>query len=160
MSVLKSVSPRKVAQLELFGVESVLDLLTTFPRRGRYIDRTAQSYVAALDVGEAVAVLAEVTRVRSRPARTRRTVVTVTVRDATGTMEVVFFNQPWRAHQLAVGTEAIFWGKVGDYRGVRQMVHPVAQVALGPAPAPGLGPQVRVGQEGGPAGRVGGRERA
>jgi len=57
--------------------------------------------------------------------------VTVVVRDETGTMEVAFFNQPWRAKQLREGTEAIFWGKVGDYRGTRQMVNPVVDVVAG-----------------------------
>jgi len=131
VSVLDSVSARKAAQLHEFGVQNVLDLLTTFPRKGRYIDRTVTSSVSGLDVGDAAAVLAEVTRVSSRMARNRRTMVTVTVRDESGSLSVVFFNQPWRAKQLAVGTEAIFWGKVGEYRGTRQMVNPVVDVVAG-----------------------------
>jgi ATP-dependent DNA helicase RecG len=131
VSVLKTVSERKARQLEEWGVASVLDLLMTFPRQGRYIDRTSKASVSALDVGAAAAVLAEVQRVRSRPARNRRAVVNITVRDDTGSMEVVFFNQPWRSRQLAEGTEAIFWGKVGEYKGTRQMVNPVVDVVAG-----------------------------
>ena len=130
VSVLKTVSARKAAQLEQWGVESVLDLLMTFPREGRYIDRTARASVSALDVGAAAAVLAEVQRVRAA-GRNRRSPVRITVRDDTGAMEVVFFNQPWRAKQLREGTEAIFWGKVGDYQGTRQMVNPVVDVVGG-----------------------------
>jgi ATP-dependent DNA helicase RecG len=114
VSVLEKVSERKAAQLASFGVESVFDLLTTFPRKGRYIDRTAKANVSALDEGVVAAVLAEVTKVRTGSTRNRRTVVYVTVRDESGTLEVVFFNQPWRAKQLGVGTEAIFWGKAGE----------------------------------------------
>ena len=55
-------------------------------------------------------------------------VVDVVVRDDTGRLTVVFFNQPWRAKQLAAGTEALFFGKVGEYRGTRQMVNPVVDV--------------------------------
>ncbi|MGO8859843.1 MAG: ATP-dependent DNA helicase RecG [Acidimicrobiales bacterium] len=127
--MLGTVSARKAGQLDAWGVESVLDLLTTFPRR--YIDRTAQSDVSGLEIGAEAAILAEVRRVRSRPSRNRRTVVDVTVRDDTGTLGVVFFNQPWRAKQLREGTEAIFWGKVGEYRGARQMVNPVVDVVAG-----------------------------
>ena len=127
--MLGTVSARKAAQLAEWGVESVLDLLTTFPRR--YIDRTAQSDVSGLEIGDEAAILAEVRRVRSRPSRNRRTMVEVTVRDDTGTLGVVFFNQPWRAKQLREGTEAIFWGKVGEYRGARQMVNPVVDVVAG-----------------------------
>ena len=132
VSVLKTVSDRKAAQLELWGVESVLDLLMTFPRKDRYIDRTAKASVSGLDVGTAAAVLAEVVRVRGGGYnRNRKVPVTVVVRDETGTMEIAFFNQPWRAKQLREGTEAIFWGKVGDYRGTRQMVNPVVDVVAG-----------------------------
>jgi ATP-dependent DNA helicase RecG len=72
--------------------------------------------------------------VRSRRARTGRAVVDVTVHDGTGRLAVVFFNQPWRAKQLEEGTEAIFWGKVGDYRGTRQMANPVVDVVAGVGP--------------------------
>ena len=134
VSVLKTVSDRKAAQLETWGVESVLDLLMTFPRKDRYIDRTAKASVSGLDIGTAAAVLAEVVRVRGGGGgynRSRKAPVTIVVRDETGTMEVAFFNQPWRAKQLREGTEAIFWGKVGDYRGTRQMVNPVVDVVAG-----------------------------
>jgi ATP-dependent DNA helicase RecG len=131
VSVLEKVSARKAVQLEQWGVESVLDLLTTFPRR--YIDRTAQADVSGLEVGAEAAILAQVQRVRSSGGynRSRKTPVTITVRDETGALDVVFFNQPWRAKQLTEGTEAIFWGKVGDYRGTRQMVNPVVDVVAG-----------------------------
>jgi ATP-dependent DNA helicase RecG len=131
VSALASVSERKAGQLAEYGVETVLDLLTTYPRRGRYIDRTERASVSGLDIGEVAAVLAEVQRVRRAQARNRRTVVYVTVRDDTGSLDLVFFNQPWRASQLRVGTEAIFWGKAGEYRGKRQMVNPVVDVVAG-----------------------------
>jgi ATP-dependent DNA helicase RecG len=129
VAVLDTVSSRKAAQLEGWGVETVLDLLTTFPRR--YIDRTVQADVSGLEVGAEAAVLAEVQQVRSRRARNNRTVVDLTVRDDTGRFGIVFFNQPWRAKQLREGTEAIFWGKVGEYQGRRQMVNPVVDVVAG-----------------------------
>ena len=63
-------------------------------------------------------MLAEVPRVRTRPAPAGAGPPSPSPCTTTpGAMDVVFFNQPWRAKQLAEGTEAIFWGKVGDYRG-------------------------------------------
>ncbi len=126
MSVLDTVSERKAGRLREFGVESVLDLLTTYPRR--YIDRTKQADVSDLRVGDEAAVLATVQSARSRRARTGRAVVDAVVRDATGRLDVVFFNQPWRATQLEAGTEAIFFGKVTEYRGRRQMANPAVDV--------------------------------
>ena len=40
----------------------------------------------------------------------------------------MFFNQAWRAKQLAVGTLAMFYGTVGSYRGVLQLSSPTAEV--------------------------------
>ncbi|MGO8825530.1 MAG: ATP-dependent DNA helicase RecG [Acidimicrobiales bacterium] len=132
VSVLESVSERKAGRLGDFGVETVLDLVTTFPRR--YIDRTRQADVSRLQVGDEAAVLASVQSARTRRARNGRAVVDLVVRDDTGRLAVVFFNQPWRAKQLEAGTEAIFFGKVGEYRGTRQMVNPVVDVVAGVTP--------------------------
>ena len=132
VSVLESVSERRAENLAKFGVESVLDLLTTYPRR--YIDRTRQADVSDLVVGDEAAVLATVQSARSRRSKQGRAVVDVVVRDDTGRLAIVFFNQPWRAKQLEQGTEAIFFGKVGEYRGTRQMVNPVVDVVAGMSP--------------------------
>jgi ATP-dependent DNA helicase RecG len=132
VSVLESVSERKAGRLAEFGVESVLDLVTTYPRR--YIDRTRQADVSGLEVGDEAAVLASVQSARSRRGRNGRAVVDLVVRDETGRLAVVFFNQPWRAKQLEAGTEAIFFGKVGEYRGARQMVNPIVDVVAGVTP--------------------------
>jgi len=129
VSRLDTVSERKAGQLAELGIESVLDLVMTYPRR--YIDRTRQADVSDLVVGDEAAILATVQSSRSRRARTGRAVVDVAVRDDTGRLAVVFFNQPWRAKQLEAGTEAIFFGKVGEYRGTRQMVNPVVDVVAG-----------------------------
>ncbi len=132
VSVLERVSERRAEHLAQFGVETVLDLLTTYPRR--YIDRTRQADVSDLVVGDEAAVLATVQSARSRRSKQGRAVVDVVVRDETGRLAIVFFNQPWRAKQLEQGTEAIFFGKVGEYRGTRQMVNPVVDVVAGVSP--------------------------
>jgi ATP-dependent DNA helicase RecG len=132
VSVLASVSERRAARLAELGVESVLDLLTTYPRR--YIDRTRQADVSDLRVGEEAAVLASVQSAHARRARTGRALVDVVVRDETGRLKIVFFNQPWRAKQLEAGTEAIFFGKVTEYQGSRQMTNPVVDVVAGVTP--------------------------
>ena len=95
VSRLDGVSERRVGMLSELGIESVLDLLTTYPRR--YIDRTRQADVSDLVVGDEAAVLATVQSAHARRARTGRAVVDVVVRDESGRLKIVFFNQPWRA---------------------------------------------------------------
>ena len=75
-------------------------------------------------------MLATVRRASARRTRNRRSLVELAADDGTGTMKVVFFNQPWRAKQLVAGTEALFFGKLDEYRGARQMTNPVVDVLV------------------------------
>ena len=125
---LKGLSDKKAAALREWGIELVFDLLTTYPHR--YIDRSRQADLADLSVGEEAVVLAAVDRVSARRTRNGRSLVELRVHDGTGTMKVVFFNQPWRAKQLTAGAEALFFGKLDDYRGTRQMTNPVVDVLV------------------------------
>jgi ATP-dependent DNA helicase RecG len=126
VSRLRGVGDRRRASLAAVGVESVLDLLTTYPRR--WIDRTNQARVAELEIGVEALVLVTVRRVTKRTTRQRRTMVTVQVGDGTGRFEVVFFNQPWRERQLHEGLEVALFGRVDAYRGGLQMTNPVVDL--------------------------------
>jgi ATP-dependent DNA helicase RecG len=126
---LRNVGPQRAASLAQMGIESVFDLLTTYPRR--WVDRTRRVDLSDLTVGEEVAVFGEVTKSASRRTRQGKTMVEVTVADEGDAITAVFFNQPWRHRQLSEGTQALFFGKVSAYRGRRQMTNPVVDVLIG-----------------------------
>ncbi|MGH9046766.1 MAG: ATP-dependent DNA helicase RecG [Acidimicrobiales bacterium] len=126
VSELEKVDPKKVRALADWGVTSVLDLLTTYPRR--YIDRTRAADVADLAIGDEAVVFAEVKRVKAIGNPRGRPRVEVSVSDATGALTLVFFNQPWREKQLTVGSQLLVWGKLAEYRNKRQMAHPVVDL--------------------------------
>ncbi|MGA0271740.1 MAG: DNA helicase RecG, partial [Ilumatobacteraceae bacterium] len=87
---LKRVGDKRRTALAAVGIETVLDLLTTYPRR--WIDRTNEAPIASLVLGEEALVIAEVRSVNSRTTRNRRTMVSVVVGDTTGKISLVFFN--------------------------------------------------------------------
>ena len=134
VSVLKGVGTTAGAELAELGIESVLDLLTHYPRQGRYIDGTRLRPIAELVEGEKASVLAQVTRVsrppsaRGRGRRRGPSRVELEIADDSGKLRVVFFNQTWRARQLPVGTLALFFGPVGSYRDALQLTSPTAEV--------------------------------
>ncbi|HEX2272424.1 MAG TPA: DNA helicase RecG, partial [Acidimicrobiales bacterium] len=115
VTVLAGVGPKKAEALAALDIHTVLDLLTHYPRR--YLDRTRQAAIRDLKTGEEALVLATVKRVASRRTRQRRALVEVDVFDGSSYLHCVFFNQPWRARQLSVGTQAVFFGKLEAYRG-------------------------------------------
>jgi ATP-dependent DNA helicase RecG len=120
------VKERMRERLAVMGIESTLDLLQHYPRR--YHDRTKQADIAELQAGDEATVFAEVRRISSRQTRNRRSLVEAVIHDGTSLLNVTFFNQPWRAKQLAEGTEAAFFGKVELYRGRRQLTNPVVDI--------------------------------
>jgi ATP-dependent DNA helicase RecG len=128
-SVLKGVGEKKAEALAELGVETVLDLLTHYPRR--YVDRTNQVAIRDLRVGEEALVLGVVKRATARRTRQGRALVEVDVFDGSSYLHCTFFNQSWRARQLPAGTEAAFFGKVELYRGHRQMTNPVVDLVGG-----------------------------
>ncbi len=108
---------------EAFGMRSAGDLLRHYPRR--YARRGELTDLAALAEGEQVTVAAEVAKVSSRPMRGRKgSLLEVEVTDGTGTLTLTFFNQAWRQRDLRPGRRGLFAGKVGSYRGHRQLAHP------------------------------------
>ena len=110
------------------GVTSVLDLISYYPRR--YLDRTREATLGSLKVGEEGMVLVRVEKASTRRTRRGRTLVEVRVTDPdeTESLNLVFFNQPWRQEQLSEGREAVLFGKVDQYRGRLQMTNPLVDL--------------------------------
>ncbi len=123
---LKGVGDAKHRALNEYGINDVLELLMTYPRR--WVDRTNQQRVADATPGDEVLLVVEVRGVEERQMRNRRKMVNVRVGDGTGTLRITFFNQPWRARQLTVGLVVAIHGKVEDYRGSLQMTNPVVDL--------------------------------
>ena len=126
VEVLSGVGPAKAKALASVEVESVLDLLTYYPRR--YIDRTNRAAISDLEDGVEAMVMARVDSVFSKRLRGSRTMVRVTVRDDTGRLGLIFFNQPWRDRQLSEGQEVVVFGKLDRYRGQSQMTNPIVDL--------------------------------
>ena len=123
---LKGVGDKKQAALGEVGVETVLDLLTTYPRR--WVDRTNEARVSDLVPGKEALVLVTVRTVTKRTMRNRRTMVEAQVGDGSGRLHVVFFNQPWRERQLREGVQIMLFGKADAYRGGLQMTNPIVDL--------------------------------
>ncbi|HEY9411984.1 MAG TPA: ATP-dependent DNA helicase RecG [Jiangellaceae bacterium] len=104
-------------------LHTVRDLLRHYPRR--YVQRGELTELDSLREDEHVTVLAMVEKVENRSMRNRRgSILEVTVTDGSGRLALTFFNQAWRERDLRPGRIGMFAGKVGSYRGNRQLAHP------------------------------------
>jgi ATP-dependent DNA helicase RecG len=123
VEILKGVGEKRKASLHEYGIDNVLELLSTYPRR--WVDRTAEARVSDLVPGQEALVLVEVRKVAKIPMKGGRSMVTVSVGDGSGRVTAVFFNQPWRARQLTEGLQIAMFGKADMYRGALQMTNPI-----------------------------------
>jgi ATP-dependent DNA helicase RecG len=102
LAELPGVRPALAKRLAGFGLETVGDLLTHYPRR--YEDFTDRKAIADLKVGEEATVRATVERVTLDHGHRRRvTLLKAVLRDQSGIMIGVWFNQPWLAKVLEPG---------------------------------------------------------
>ncbi|MCP2324977.1 ATP-dependent DNA helicase RecG [Hamadaea flava] len=106
------------------GLETAGDLLYHLPRR--YDQRGEHTAIRSLEVGEEVTILGQVLTTNQRRMRDRRgNILDVVVGDdAGGRIKLAFFNQAWREKDLRPGRWGLFAGKVGEFRGERQLAHP------------------------------------
>jgi ATP-dependent DNA helicase RecG len=111
------------------GITSVGELLRHYPRR--YIDRSATVPISKLRIGQDVTVIGTVRRVGKRLTRNRQSMVTVTIYDGTGYLDLTFFNQPWAANAYREGLELAVSGRGAMYRGRLQLQNQEVEVLRG-----------------------------
>ena len=99
---------------DALGIETVGQLLHHYPRR--YIDRSLVLPIGQLKIDAFATVIATVRSVKKRQTRRRQTMVTVTIGDGTGFLDLTFFNQPWTASLYREGVEVAVSGTVQLYR--------------------------------------------
>ena len=112
-----------------FSVRTVDDLLHHYPRR--YIDRSRVETIGGLKIGQYVTVIATVKKVTKRQTRRRQTMVTLTLYDKTGFLDLTFFNQPWAASLYKEGSELAVSGVASLYRGRLQLANQEVEVLRG-----------------------------
>ena len=124
--VSEVVGGRTATGLEkAFGMQTVRDLLSHYPRR--LAERGELTPLHLLPLDEDVTVVAEVQSVQTfGPRRNNKDGrLEVIVGDGRSTLQLVFFGRgQWRARELQPGVRGLFSGKVGIFRDRRQLVHP------------------------------------
>ena len=124
-SSLLSILGDRTAEVldENLGLKTISDLLRHYPRR--YVIRGELTDIESLIEGEEVTIFAKVesSKVKRIPGRKSAILETV-VTDGRAKLTLTFFNQAWREKELRPGRQGLFAGKVGLFKGKRQLAHP------------------------------------
>lgn len=119
---LKGVGPRIDPLLQRLGLETAGDVLFHFPRS--YEDLTRVTPIEQLQGSELACVCATVEEADLRQFEGNRSVFSVILRDSTGPLRAIWFNQPFMQQKLERGQRFILYG-TPKRRGVCwEMTHP------------------------------------
>src|SRR3990170_5154375 len=111
LQFLKGVGPRRAADLQRVGLSTIEDLLYRFPIR--YEDRGTFQTIASLRPGAAASIVGEVVSCGLRPTRRPRfKIFEMLVRDRTGSIRAIFFNQGFLSDVFHPHQRVILFGKL------------------------------------------------
>ncbi len=131
VSVLKGVGPKLQERLTKLGLATIQDVLLHLPLR--YEDRSRIYPIAALQPGTTATVIAHV--VKADVVYGRRRMLKVNVRDASGGLNLVFFQfSAAQLKQFAQGTQLQLFGEVRRGMQGPDMIHPEYKIVQGEAP--------------------------
>ena len=128
LDVLKGIGPVRATQLAGRGLATIEDLLYHLPLR--YEDRRDVTAMAAADAGESGSFVGRLTSLRVGRIRGGRRILTGTLTDDTGSLELIWFNPArYVSDVLQIGQHLSIYGKVAPERGSRLSVpHPEFEV--------------------------------
>jgi ATP-dependent DNA helicase RecG len=111
LQLLKGVGPRRASDLATAGLKTVEHLLLRLPRC--YEDRSRTAPIANLQAGEEVTIEGEVLSCGVRRTRRRGfSIFEILVGDDSGSVRIVFLNQPFLKDVLSVHQKVAVYGKL------------------------------------------------
>ena len=134
ITVLRGLGPARAAALQEAGLDSLRDLLWSLPYR--YVDRGSLRPLGSLEMRGlepaepgVVTVLGTLRDLRQSTTRVQRMVLTeALLEDGTGSLRLIWFNQPYLARALKVGDRLLAFGNLSVGRHGLEMRGPQIEV--------------------------------
>ncbi|MBN1136021.1 MAG: ATP-dependent DNA helicase RecG [Anaerolineae bacterium] len=112
---LPGISSGFSARLCKLGIATVADLLYHLPHR--YDDYRTLKPISRLEYGQETTIIGTIWETKTRSTRSGGAIVSSIIADASGTIEAVWFNQPYLVRQLRAGMQIVLSGKVDEHLG-------------------------------------------
>ena len=119
---LPLVGPAYARRLEKLGIETLEDLLFHIPHR--YIDYRLISVIDRVQVGETVTIQGNVDSIKNIYTKFGKRIQLTQVTDKTGSMQVVWFNQPYLVNSIRKDEKYSFSGKCDWFDRKKSLISP------------------------------------
>ena len=121
---VKGIGEKTGEQFALANIHTVGDLITFLPRA--HEDFSHVTAISDIAPGKAT-IKARCEKIETRPVRRGLRITTATLADASGKLQAVWFNQPYRETQLKSGEEFYFSGEFEFNYNRYQLTNPNAE---------------------------------
>ena len=122
VSMLKGIGEQRERKLQKLGISTIEDLLTHYPRE--YKDRSEILKIADLPMDEPSTFLAQVKEEGQNSRHGRLVYTRMKVYDETGSVGVLWYNQPYMKSSLKIGDWYLFSGKLQKKYGRKEILSP------------------------------------
>ncbi len=122
IKTIKGIGDKTAALFARLNIHTVEDLLKTYPRN--YLSYGDTVNIADAEEGQRVSILAVISTYANVKHIKGLTIVTVGVKDSTGSAKLTWFNQPYLKNTLRHGDSFVFVGTIRLKNGAKVMEHP------------------------------------
>ncbi len=123
---LKGIGTAVASKLGVLGIHTVADLIHYYPRR--YDDYSNLTPIAKLQPGS-VSIEASIKQIRGRYVRRGMHITEAVASDSTGSVRLVWFNQPYREAATKAGKSYFISGNFDMSRGRLALMNPAMELA-------------------------------
>ncbi|MBQ7759113.1 ATP-dependent DNA helicase RecG [Anaerotignum sp.] len=122
VSTLKGIGEQRERKLQKLDIYTIEDLLTHYPRE--YKDRSEIIKIADLPMDEPSTFLAQIKEEGQNSRHGRLVYTRMKVYDETGSVGVLWYNQPYMKNSLKMGEWYLFSGKLQKKYGRKEILSP------------------------------------
>jgi ATP-dependent DNA helicase RecG len=120
------VGPTYAARLKKLNILTVEDLLHHYPFR--YDDFSKISLIATTNIGDTVTIRGKILQVQNIYTKHGKKIQKAVVADSSGTMEVVWFNQPFLVKTIKTNVEVSLSGNIGWFDRKKALIAPEYEI--------------------------------
>jgi len=122
VGILPSIGPVYQKRLQKLGIETIENLLLYVPHR--YLDFRQTTKIKSVQIGNTVTVKGKVVFIKNQYTRTGRKFQIASVRDESGEIAVVWFNQPFLIQSIFPDDDVSLSGKVDWFGREKAFISP------------------------------------
>ena len=120
------VGPIYVTRLKKLNIFTINDLLHHVPHR--YLDYTLISEITKVQVGKTVTLFGQVDSIKNQYTKAGKKIQFAQISDATGKIDVVWFNQPYLIRNIKPGSNISLSGKAEWFGRKRTLISPEYEI--------------------------------